>query len=560
MARRLLWAALLLLILVIALAASGYAGLYYGERDRELERQATIEAYYQNGLQGLNEGDFELARAHFAYILQLDPGNALASQGLAEAEARLAVKPTPTSEAEQSLAEQLFDQAKAAYAAEDWPGAASTLSQLRAFDNTYRQDEVEQLLFTSLYNAGIAFLNQEQLEEGIFYLDQAVALRPLDINAVNQRNLAARYQSALDFWGADWEQAISELESLYTIAPNYKDVFARLYQAHVEHGDSLANTGEMCPAEVAYTQALRMVSTADVEQKRATAAQVCLIATPIPREGDQPFLTPQLIPGFNVGRLAYTVYNGESGYYDLYALYTNGQILRVAANADQPWWEWGTGRVIYRDRVNSTVSMVLPEEGVPQQLFPPNGRSWPTLSPDGQRIAFAAPDAAGNWYIYVANTYGGGESQPLGAGWAPAWGPGGLIAYTGCETDGQLCGIILDNPDDTQPGVRLTGNIDDTAVSWAPGGNLMAYMTRVTGNWDVILLDTGGGVTQFTYEASDEGLPAWAPDGSGVAFVSNRDGKWAIYVADPNGKNTQRIVDLGIDMPAWDNQRLSWSP
>jgi len=52
----------------------------------------------------------------------------------------------------------------------------------------------------------------------------------------------------------------------------------------------------------------------------------------------------------------------------------------------------------------------------------------------------------------------------------------------------------------------------------------------------------------------------WAPDGSGVAFISNRDGKWALYIVDPEGKNPRRILDLGAEMPGWQNQRLSWAP
>ncbi len=560
--RRILWRVTVILLalalFVGAVAGAGYAGLYYGERDREAQRQSTLDEHYQNGLIALNNGDFERAQAHFQYVLQLDPGNTLAAQGLAEAQARLVVKPTPTSEAVQSLTEILFEQARSAYSAKSWTDAASTLTQLRALDQEYRASEVEAMLFESLYNAGMAFLDQNQLEEGIFYLDQAVALRPLDADAANQRSLAARYRSALRFWGVDWERAIAELEALYATTPGYKDVFERIYNANIEYGDYLSSVGEMCPAEVVYTKALLLVSTASVEGKRALAAQTCLIATPVPQDGALPVLTPQAIPGFTVGRLAYPVYNASTGVYDLYALYADGKILSVASSADQPWWEWFTGRVIYRDRLNRTIAMVLPEEGVPQQLYAPDGRAWPTLSRDGQRIAFAMADANGNWSIYVANTYGGSEAKLLGLGWAPSWGPTGQLAYTGCDATG--CGIIIDNPDDDQPGVRLTASSDDSAVSWAPGGNLLAYMTNVTGNWDVMLLDISGGVAQLTYEASDEGLPVWAPDGSGVAFLSNRDGKWAIYIVDPNGMNPRRILDLGIDMPGWQQQRLSWAP
>lgn len=558
--RRLLWIALALLIFVASIGGSAYAGLHYGERDREDERLATIQQHYEDGLRALNDGEYERARAYFQYVLRLDPQHNMAQQGLEEANARLVVKPTPTSEAEQSLVEELLEQATAAYDAEEWTTAASTLTQLRAVDPEYHKDEVEEMLFTSLYSAGMGFLEEDNLEQGIFYLDQAVALRPLDGEAVNQRNLAARYLSALGFWGVDWQQAIEEFESLYNVAPDYKDVFWRLYQAHLQYADFLYEQGEMCPAELQYAQALRFYSDAQVEEKRAEAAQTCLIATPVPMEGGQPVLTPQPIPGFSVGRLAYPVYNAETGLYDLYALYANGRILQVAQSADHPWWEWGTGRVIYRDRTADAIAMVLPEEGVPQRLTAPNGRAWPTLSPDGQRMAYAAQDANGVWTVYVVNTYGAGEPQMVAPGWSPAWGPTGLLAYTGCEADGESCGIVVDNPDDDVPGQRLTGSVNDTAVSWAPGGNLMAYMSNVTGNWDILLLGIEGGVTQFTYEASDEGLPVWAPDGSGVGFVSNRDGNWAIYVADPQGQNVRRIVDLGPEMPAWDNQRLSWSP
>lgn len=565
--QRLLWGGIALLVLVASLAASAYFGLHYGERERLEARHATVQAYYNDGLSALNDGQFELARANFRYVLTLEPENTLAQQGLSEAEARLAAKPTPTSEAEISLEEErqlqiagLFEQARTAYETEAWTDAASALSQLRALDSEYKQEQVEEMLFTSLRNAGMALLEQEKLEEGIFYLDQAIALRPLNAETVNERNLAARYLSALGYWGVDWEQAVIEFEELYAIAPNYRDVFSRLYRAEVAYGDYLAEQGEMCPAEIAYTDALRLAKDETVEEKRAEAAQVCLVATPVPQDGAEPVLTPQTIPGFNVGRLAYPVYNGETGFYDLYALYANGRILKVAASADQPWWEWGTGRVIYRNRLNRTIDMVLPEEGVPQQLTPPDGRAWPVLSPDGQRMAYSAQNAAGVWTIYIIDTYAPDAPTALASGWSPAWSPGGWLAYTGCEDEGETCGIVVDNPDDDQPGTRLTGSVNDTAVSWSPDGGLLAYMTDVTGNWDIMLLGREGGVTQFTYEASSEGLPAWAPDGSGIAFVSNREGTWAIYVADRNGKNVRRIVDLGPEMPGWDNQRLHWSP
>jgi tetratricopeptide (TPR) repeat protein len=556
---RLLLTLLALALFVGVLAASAYAGIYVGERDRQSRREAAIEGHYQSGIEALNDGNYERAVAEFKYVLELKPDHALAEQGLAEANDRLQVKPTPTLEVAISLAEQLLTQAEASYEAEDWVSTAHTLTQLRALDPEYEQVKVEEMLFTSLYNAGTQYLAEDNLEVGISYLDQAIALRPLDADVVNQRNLAARYLDALNYWGVDWELCIERFKALQAIAPDYKDVTQRIYRAYIAYGDSLISRGESCPAEMQYSQALRMYTAPALEDKRAEAAQTCLVATPVPVSGTLPINTPQPIEGFVTGRLAYPVYNAQLGSYSLYALYADGRIIRVADGADQPSWEWNTGRVIYRDRATNAIRLILPEEGVPLDLLPPDGQAWPTLSPDSRRMAYAVAGADGTWSVAIANTDGTGEPQSLGTGWSPSWGRQGLLAYTGCASDG-ACGIIVDNPDDDQPGTKLTGSEQDTAVSWAPGGNLMAYMSNVTGNWDLFLLDPQGGVQQLTTAPSDEGLPAWSPDGSQLAFVSNRNGGWAIYVMPMGGGQPKRLLDLGATFPGWENQRLSWAP
>lgn len=563
---RRLWRRLLLALLAVGLfvgviAGAAYFGVYVGERDRQERRAKVIELHYQAGINALNDGRHERAVAEFEYVLEIDSDNSLAEQGLAEARVRLQVKPTPTLEAAVSVAEQLLEQARTTYQAEDWVATARTLTQLRALDPGFAQDEVEVMLFDSLYQAGISYLDQDLLEVGISYLDQAIALRPLDADVVARRNLAVRYLDALNYWGVDWELCIERFEALAATAPDYRDVTQRLYRAYIEYADYFASQGEMCPAEIQYSRALRMYADPTLEEKRAGAAQACLVATPVPVSGTITGLTPQPIAGFTAGRLAYPVYNATTGLYDLYALYADGRIIPVAPNADQPWWEWSTGRVAYRNRNTGSIHMELPEEGVPLQLLTPAQQAWPTLSPDGQRIAYARQEADGGWGIYIAGTHGAGDSVRLASGQAPAWSRSGLLAYTGCDDDDQgKCGITLDNPDDDQPGGRLTGSQSDLAVSWAPGSNMMAYMGNVTGNWDLFLLSPEGGVQQLTTEASDEGLPAWSPDGNSLAFVSNRNGNWAVFVMDLGTREVRQILGLGPSLPGWENQRLSWAP
>lgn len=551
-----------LCLLVISISLGGYAGFRQGEQARWEQRLAAAEDHYQRGLARLDAGEYELAIAEFEYVLRLNPNHPLAAQGLAEAQARLADVPTPTARPTEDIAQELYGRGKAAYEAQDWETAARALGELRGFAPDYETESVEEMLFNSLYNYGMALLAQDRLEEGIFYLDQALQIRPLDPEAMWERDLAHRYLTAVGYWGVDWERCIQRFEELYALAPAYKDVLSRLYRAHVQYGDLWAGKGEMCPAVEQYAQALELVADAQLEQKRAEAAEVCAVATPTPISPITGTLSPTstvYVPGFQGGRLAYPAYNVQTGLYDIYAITADGRLTRLVGGADQPCWQWGSDRLVYRDRLSSSLAMIQPG-GQPVILRVDPGAAWPTLSPDGGRYAYAAADSSGVWRIYIAATDGTGEPTMHAIGWGPTWGPSGLLAWTGCEADGVTCGIFVDNPDDDQPPTRLTASRNDVGLHWAPGGGLLAYMSNHTGYWNLYLLSVTGGVQALTNDETIEALPAWAPDGSALAFLSYQGGRWGIYLMRPDGEDVHEIVDLGAEMPGWQNQRLSWAP
>ncbi len=558
----LFWVVGFLCLLTLSIGGGTYYGVNWGERDREQRRLDQADQHYRAGIERLEAGEYELGIAEFEYVLKLDPDHPFAQQGVAEAQARIAARPTPTSETHEVVVDDLYQQAVAYYEAEQWQDAAAVLTQLRVFDRVYEAEAVEEMLFTGLYNAGVALLDEDCFEEGIFYLDQAVALRPLDEEALAQRSLAIQYMTALGYWGVDWDRCIERFEQLYALAPGYKDVFRRLYRAHVIYADAWYAQGEMCPAEVQYTQAAQLMADPEIEQKRVEAAQICLIATPTPIApitGTLPITLTELPPGFTTGRLAYSIYNTQTGLYDVYALFADGRLTRMAGGADQPCWLWGSGSLGYRSLLSPGISLLVPGEATPRQLAVGAGLAWPAFSPDGSRMAYAARDVAGAWQIYIAPTDGSAEPRVHAAGKGPAWGPTGLLAWTGCDTDG-VCGIFADNPDDDQPPTRLTASINDVGLNWAPNGEMLAYMSDVTGNWEIYLLSISGGVVVLTDDPASDGLPAWAPDGSGLAFVSNRDGAWGLYLMGPNGEDPHKILTLGPSLPNWTSQRLSWAP
>ena len=128
----LFWAIGFLCVLALSLGGAAYGGLYKGERDREQKRQALADQHYRTGLERLDAGEYELAVAEFEYVLELDPDHPFAQQGIAEAQARIAAaRPTPTSETNEKVLDDLYRKARAHYEVEEWEEAAAVLSQQR---------------------------------------------------------------------------------------------------------------------------------------------------------------------------------------------------------------------------------------------------------------------------------------------------------------------------------------------------------------------------------------------------------------------------------------------
>ncbi len=558
------WGLAFVVLLALSVALGAYFGVGAGEEERVRRLEQEVESHYQTGLERLDEGNYQVAKAQFEYVLQLDAEHVGARQGLVEAEAQLTIEPTPIVDPGDSVMDELYAEARSHYEADDWQEAAAVLTSMRQIDPDYMSDDVEEMLFQSRYRAGMTLLEQEEFELGIFYLDRAVALRPLDEEATTERRLARQYLDALNYWGVDWEECIARFEELYETAPGYNDVFQRLHGAHIGYAEAWESRREMCPAVEQYDEALRLLDSDAVKRSLADAAEVCRNATPTPVptiEGMRPITTTTLPPGFNAGRLAYPVYDSALGEWQVFALFADGRLLQVASGADQPAWMWNGGALAYRNRVSLGLSFVSSLEAAPQRLASGSGLAWPTFAPDGNRVAYAERDETGQWQIIVAAIDGSGERRRHASGWGPAWGPNGLLAWTGCEPDDpEACGIFIDNPDDDQPGTRVSGSENDIGLSWSPDGNRLAYMSNHTGNWQIYLYNLEGGFEVLTDDSALDGLPAWAPDGSAIAFVSNRDGAWGIYLMSPAGEDPRQVISLGPNLPNWTQQRLSWGP
>jgi tetratricopeptide (TPR) repeat protein len=557
-----MWGALALFLAMGFLGVAAWRGLVEGRKQWQSNAEATASAEYQRCEQYLAEEKWALAAAACRQANSLQPGYPGAREGYATAVVALTPEPTPTVTVVTRTADEIFADAEALFGREDWRGTLGMLNELWQSDPGYLPDEVQDMRHTALVALGQEALQEGRLEQAIYYLDQAAEIEPLDAELDQERRLAARYLSALNYCGVDWEVCTARLSGLYTEYPSYRDVFVRLVGAYTDWAQVMADIGEWCPAEVHYGEALNLQPDASLEAKRTEASERCLLATPTPIPGQITGTVTVTVEGFNVGRLAYTAYNQQLGVYDLYTLSAyDGRLDRLTSSAAQPSWRRDGGMLAYRGV--SGIQALSPAGGGPLTLVADPSAFWPSWSPDGGRVAYARQEADG-WRIYTVPIDGSAPQQPLGLGKYPVWGPQGALAFNGCLVDGVVHGICVINPDDPGAGpVPLTADPNDIPVSWSPGGDNLAYMSNHGGDWDIFLVNTSGGVVLLTADDANpasDGLPAWSPDGSAIAFVSNREGTWELYLMAPDGSNVRQLLGLGEQHPNWLLERLSWAP
>ncbi len=547
---------MLVVILVI-----GALGVYHGLQERTRLTQETAEEHYAAGLAHLENGQYELAVAELELTLRLAPDHQDAEEKLGEAKDRLEVQETPTVEVQKQVAAGLFEQAQAFYAEGKWEDVVSTLERLRALNPDYEPEAVEKLFFTTFYDQGLELVNEGRLEEALRYLDKALELKPAQEDALKQRKLAALYLTAISYWGADWDKAITNFYELYSVEPDYIDLKQRLYDAYLHKGDLYTEQREWCSAEDQYSLALEIQPDETGEEKRVEANRLCLGVAPTPATTST--VAPGYTSGLPLGKIALPVYDQGNEVYEIFVVYAEDmRWVRVASLADQPSFRPDGQRIAFRSRRSQKPGLyTVTIDGNNETIITTSDEAgYPTWSPDGVRIAFVIYNVVQNtWRIYVTSADGQGEAMELVSGWAPAWGGAGQLAYTGCNEGGGHCGIRFTTDENLSSPILITADPRDTGLAWSPDGTQIAYMSDHDGNWEVYTVGISfPEVRRLTINEANDGLPAWSPDGQHIAFVSDRDGVCSLYLMRPDGGEQTRILDLGPELPDWQDQSISW--
>lgn len=202
---------------------------------------------------------------------------------------------------------------------------------------------------------------------------------------------------------------------------------------------------------------------------------------------------------------------------------------------------------------------IMPKSGgmATQITHSPGEESWPRFSPDGNEIAFTA-NYNGNTDVYVMPTQGGIPVRVTYASFPDRmvdWHPDGQhLLFASRREMGQRSANQLFKVKKTGGlPVRLALPYGELA-SYAPDGNQLAYITKITENYpfkryrggltsDILIYDlVSNKVENITNNTANDGKPAWA--GDKIYFLSDqgKDFRLNLWMYDTQTKETKQVT------------------
>jgi len=89
--------------------------------------------------------------------------------------------------------------------------------------------------------------------------------------------------------------------------------------------------------------------------------------------------------------------------------------------------------------------------------------------------------------------------------------------------------------------------------SWSPKGDMIAYVSRFEGRFDLFVYKLGEGKAyQITTGVGTSESPSWSPDGRALVFNSNRSGAMQLYWTSLDGRQVDQVSPLApVQSPRW---------
>ena len=296
--------------LALLLIFYGVVALFAYQNGEQLrvERQASeqvAELDHQLALaeSDLAAGNFDLALRRLEWVMGQDRDNAQAvALQVQVQEARVALLtpsptpvPSPTPEVmptvdpaialDETAAGEGFRALTALVENGQWATAVPEIIQFQNKYPSHRRGETDQMLYDAYIGLGRRLLmTNDQIERGLFYLNQAQRLGTLPEEVVGEMSFAELYLEGIVFYDVNWEAFFYYFRELCTYTPAYQNSCGLLVDGLTKHADRFTFQEDWCPAQSFYAEAIRWQGNQGngLGDKLSTASANCALATPTP--------------------------------------------------------------------------------------------------------------------------------------------------------------------------------------------------------------------------------------------------------------------------------------
>lgn len=293
------WLGIFLILFAVSAAwmlGVAYFGTQSGQKQRvetrQIEMAGQLARQVELAQEDVENGRFILATRRLNWVLEQQPAHPQATALIEQINTVQSATPTPVpitptaapsptpgditdTGAELARIESMINAAK-------WEQSISALSAFqRAFPNDERS-RTDQMLYDTLIAYGLELLETDQVERGLFYLEQAEVLGDLPQEALDYQFWGETYLQGIAFYDVNWDVAAYYFRNLCLSAPFYQSSCDLLHESLVNFGDQYSYAQDWCPAVPIYEEALRYDNVQAVRESLTAAREGCALATPTP--------------------------------------------------------------------------------------------------------------------------------------------------------------------------------------------------------------------------------------------------------------------------------------
>jgi Tol biopolymer transport system component len=219
-----------------------------------------------------------------------------------------------------------------------------------------------------------------------------------------------------------------------------------------------------------------------------------------------------------------------------------------------PVWTPDKSQIVFHsDRDGFYGIYMMDRDGSNVRLVSPEGRQsqFPTVSPDGQFVAFEMYMGNNNWDIFVKALNSNAMQQitfsPAREGGAAFSPDGTQIGYHSTQASNAELGydIYVVNLDGT--GTQRMTNFPETMdvwPQWSPDGSQMIFQSERGGDSEIFIMNAdGSNQRNLSNNPALDRVPRFTPDGNRIVFRSERNGDSEIFIMNINGRNPQALTN-----------------